>query len=110
MPPNDPEPAKPPREEVLDLTGEPVPMKGVAAPEQVVIDQVRENTRGRIAFWILGIIAGVIVGAFATIAWNWTTQAMLKDLLTEILTPLIGLLGAVIGFYFGSVGTGQDKK
>jgi hypothetical protein len=98
-------------DEELDLTGEPVPEQGVTKPdESVVIQRQRESTRGFIAYGILAVIAGVILGTFATIALNWTTQAMLKDLLTAILNPLIGLLGAVIGFYFGSIGTGQDKK
>lgn len=82
----------------------------MAEPEQVLVERQRETTRGRIAYGILGVIGVVIVGTFATIAWDWTSQLMLKDLLTAILNPLIGLLGAVIGFYFGSVGTGQDKK
>lgn len=90
----------------LDLTDEPVPTSGVEPPKEVPvqIQRIRENARGRLAMGLLLVIAGVIAGAFATIAWDWTTQQLLKDMMTAILNPLVGLFGAVIGFYFGTIG------
>lgn len=100
-PPQKPDPIK-----VLDLTNEPVPTEGVQSPREVPvqIQRIREGNRGRIAMGLLYLISGVVLATFATIAWDWTSQQLLKDLLTAILNPLVGLFGAVIGFYFGSVG------
>jgi hypothetical protein len=96
--------------EVLDLTTtEPVPRMGVESPDERPTDVVRENTRGKIALRLLYLIGLVILGTFASVALNWTvTSAELKDLLTAVLNPLVGLFGAVIGFYFGSMD--RDSK
>ncbi len=99
-------PSPPPEDiEVLDLSvSEPVPRMGLESPDERPSDLVRENTRGKIALRLLYLIGLVIVGTFASVAWNWTaTNAELKDLLTALFNPLVGLFGAVIGFYFGSL-------
>jgi hypothetical protein len=66
---------------------------------------VREGMRGRIALGLLLVIAGAVAGAFGAAAWDWASPPDLKDLLTQVYNPLVGLFGAVIGFYFGSMGT-----
>ena len=94
----------------LDLTAsDPVP--GPAQPRirqvPVEVEKVREGMRGRIALGLLLVIFSNVVGAFAASGLHWAAPADLKDLLTQVYNPLIGLFGAVIGFYFGSMGTGS---
>jgi hypothetical protein len=94
----------------LDLTDDPVPGSEPASPREVPVEvQVaREGMRGRIALGLLLVIAGAVAGAFAATALDWAAPADLKDLLTQIYNPLVGLFGAVIGFYFGSMNTQGD--
>jgi hypothetical protein len=95
---------------VLDLTGEPTPETEAPKPREVPVQVqvVREGMRGRVALGLLLVIAGAVAGAFAATALHWAQPADLKDLLTEVYNPLIGLFGAVIGFYFGSMGRDAD--
>jgi chromate transport protein ChrA len=94
---------------VLDLTSEPLP--GPETPPREVPVQVqlmREGYRGLIAVGLLLVIAGAVAAAFAASALHWAEPPALKDLLTQVYNPLIGLFGAVIGFYFGSMGQNAD--
>jgi hypothetical protein len=70
----------------------------------------RELTRRRIAYILIGTLVIVILGAFAYVIWmsimagevtTDTLVTVLQTLGTTLLAPLIGLIGAVIGFYFG---------
>ncbi len=96
--------------EVLDLTSEPAAAQEAPQPREVPVEVqvVREGMRGRIALGLLLVIAGAVAGAFAAAALNWAKPADLKDLLTQVYNPLVGLFGAVIGFYFGSMGRDAD--
>jgi len=64
-------------------------------------DRTRETARGRIALALLGILGFIIAGAFVTLWANWGTGDEIDSLLTMIFAPVIGLVGAVTGFYFG---------
>lgn len=94
----------------LDLTDEPSPGAEPASPREVPVEvQVaREGMRGRIAIGLLLVIAGAVTGAFAATALDWAAPPDLKDLLTQVYNPLVGLFGAVIGFYFGSMNSQAD--
>lgn len=70
----------------------------------------RERTRGRIAYLLIGTLVAIVVATFSYIIWLSTGFAQLStnDLInvmqgvgTTLLAPLVGLIGAVIGFYFG---------
>lgn len=79
----------------------------------------RETIRGRIALWLVwtlvGLIAATFVFAAATvlICGSASCNAQTKDLeavkvvVQLLLTPLVGLVGAVAGFYFGEK-SGKD--
>jgi hypothetical protein len=73
-------------------------------------ERVREQTRGRIAYALIGALVVIVLGAFLYVIWmslrldNLTTDvliSMLQTIGTTLLAPLVGLIGAVIGFYFG---------
>jgi hypothetical protein len=70
----------------------------------------RERTRGRIAYLLIGTLAAIVVATFSYIIWLSADfgQLSTNDLInvmqgvgTTLLEPLVGLIGAVIGFYFG---------
>lgn len=90
------------------------PGPGFAAePYNLVKD--RENVRGRIAMWLVWTLVGLIVlvslialGTQIACSLNGaacptpTTELVsVRALIELILTPLVGLVGAVTGFYFG---------
>jgi len=76
--------------------------------------QDREKVRGQVALvltWCLvGIVTAMTTAGLATTVWclhgGDCTDATLElkaiaSLATMVLTPLVGLVGAVTGFYFG---------
>jgi hypothetical protein len=110
---------------VIDLTTVPEPSAAIAeaAPSELSepfsekpYDPLpeRENIRGQIAQWLIwtlvGVIACVVLTAILTTIGCLKTNACDKEALglpslravvELILTPLVGLVGAVTGFYFG---------
>lgn len=79
------------------------------------IARQQESTRSQIAGWLIGILAGllgatyvVVFGVVALVVWKGSPPALpdtvvqLKTLMEPILTALVGLIGSVIGFYFGT--------
>jgi hypothetical protein len=86
--------------------------------EKYNLVQARENVRGQIAMWLVwsfvGFIAvaaliglGTQIGCAVAPMWAKSCDAATTELKTIralvelILTPLVGLVGAVSGFYFG---------
>lgn len=64
----------------------------------------RESMRGRIALAVVGLM---VLFALLMILFVWIKGATDADVLvTGIFTPIVGVVGTVVGFYFGS----QDKK
>jgi len=61
----------------------------------------REQVRGTIAWFLLGILAFTILFAFMAVARQWTDYDNIKDMLGILLPPITGLVGSAIGFYFG---------
>jgi hypothetical protein len=73
-------------------------------PRPETVEEIREDARRVIAFILLSILAGTILVAFITVWTNRMTIEDLKTVATSLITPVVGLVGAVIGFYFGSGG------
>jgi hypothetical protein len=85
-------------------TGEGQVYLGAAAGGDVPVDFVpvaREWTRILIAGGLVALLTLTIVASFWYVNWHLGTAADREGLLNVIFTPLIGLLGAVTGFYFG---------
>jgi hypothetical protein len=73
------------------------------------VENQRERIRQRIAFVLLGILAGTIFGSFVAYGLEATqtidptaNQVTIRDLMTLVFAPLVGLVGAATGFYYGS--------
>lgn len=95
----------------LDLTGDPPssePKKPSTVPYN--LDRHRENTRGMIALTLVGLLAAVLLLSMGGLIWGNTEMKELKELLTIILGPLVALVGAATGFYFGGGGKLGDGK
>jgi hypothetical protein len=61
----------------------------------------RERMRDRIAGWLLGLLIGVIAAMLAGLATGRLPIDALEKIAAVILSPVIGLFGAVVGFYYG---------
>jgi len=109
---------------VLDLSGDTITPQTARPLASRPYDpaQDREQARGRIAFHLLYLLSFIVVGSFVLLAlsffvhWGKTgTQVdvtaisnALKSLIELLFTPIIGLVGAATGFYFGEKsGKGQ---
>jgi hypothetical protein len=96
----------------LDLTKNPEEKErsgGLARPQTVAYDPAkdREWARGTIALTLVGVLAGIVVFAFIYvlislfILKSFRDLDSLKTLLEILFSPVVGLVGAVTGFYFG---------
>ena len=64
---------------------------------------VREKLRGRLAVWIMILLTV----AFDAILFLWGPNASGAGFAQAIIAPLIGITGAVTGFYFASQQTSR---
>jgi uncharacterized membrane protein len=65
------------------------------------IDRDRERMRGWIALALIGLLAAVLLAAFIGLLTATISAHDLKELLPVFLGPLIALVSAATGFYFG---------
>ena len=91
--------------EQLDLTkeeaGAPEP-DGLPLPfETRTVAHRQESARWWIAGALLAPLGFIVVAAFLSLWFNLATGEELRDVLTLIFAPVVGLVGAVVGFYFG---------
>ena len=89
------------------------------AREEQETERVREKARWRIAAILIGALVVIVVGTFVYVIWmsariaEMTTDdliSVLQSIGTTLLAPLIGVIGAVIGFYFGGQAAVQGAQ
>lgn len=61
----------------------------------------RERIRGRIALTLLAMLAGVLLLTFISM-WFGMNAEVLRTVLTIVFGPLVTLVSAATGFYYGS--------
>lgn len=87
----------------LDLTGE---MPGGPAPSIEATayspDQDRERVRGAIAIALISLLIGLIALLFISVLAKVVLVADLDKIAATILTPIMGIVGTVLGFYYGA--------
>lgn len=90
-------------EEFVDLSGEEATSKEEYKPNTEPYEPTRdrEKVRGKIAIWLLTLLILMVVFSFVSIAFKWMDIPTLKSLVEIFFTPLIGLVSAVTGFYYG---------
>jgi hypothetical protein len=100
------------------MTGAAVPAGTSAETEQRRQEAEREMTRRRIAYALIGTLLVVVVGTllyivglslFGNLKMD-ALMAVMQTVGTTLLAPLVGLVGAVIGFYYGSGGAVQGAQ
>lgn len=79
--------------------------------EDISADREREQTRRRIAYTLIGTLVVVVLGSFLYVIWmslragDMTLElliSVMQTIGTTLLAPVVGLIGAVVGFYFGA--------
>jgi len=102
-----PSSAPPEADEILDAT---VPAD-VAAPSFTDLpsrrfdpDEFRDQARKKITYWLLSLLTLLFAGAFVSLFFieGKLTFEHLKGLLEILLGPLVALVSAATGFYFGA--------
>ena len=73
----------------------------------------RDTTRSWIAYWLLGLLTLVVVFSFGSLivfSDGKVTFDNLKSLLELVMGPIVALVSAATGFYFGSQQSNDSKK
>ena len=76
-------------------------------------ERARDTTRSNIAYWLLALLTLVVGLSFASVMWisdGKVTFDNLKSLLELLLGPIVALVSAATGFYFGSQQANNSKK
>ena len=68
----------------------------------------RERMRGRLAWAVVGLLAGTIFLAFLLVGLKRVSVEDMRTLLEPIVPAEVALAGSAIGFYFG--GRAQSAK
>lgn len=77
------------------------PSRNVPEGERFDPEPQRELIRGKIALRLLWMLAGVLLLAFISMWFKMDTET-LRTVLTIIFGPLVTLVSAATGFYYGS--------
>ncbi len=98
-------------EEELDLvtTESAPPPKPAYTPETTPYDPARqrEHVRAGIAYLLIGLLVGIIVLSFLMLILACRSFEEVKGMLELLLAPIVGLVGAVTGFYYGEKAKSQ---
>lgn len=75
-------------------------------------EQSRDRARATITYWLLALLTALLFGAFIAFfaIRESATFANLKTLLDMLTTPLIVLVSAATGFYFGANSANKINK
>jgi hypothetical protein len=64
-------------------------------------DEDREKVRKWIAVGLFFLLATIVIFALAAMGLKFVPKDDIKDVLTIFFSPIITLLGTVLGFYYG---------
>lgn len=75
-------------------------------------EQSRDRSRAIITYWLLGLLTTLFTGGFIAFfcIQETATFANLKALLDMLITPLIVLVSAATGFYFGANSANKSES
>lgn len=82
---------------------------GQALYEPPTVTSVEDWTRVWLAAGLVVLLSILTLGAGLFVAIDPTKQAAIENFLKLVFTPVVGLVGTVLGFYFGSR-TKTDEK
>ncbi|WP_376093565.1 hypothetical protein ACE7GA_25770 [Roseomonas sp. CCTCC AB2023176] len=91
----------------LNLTNDPLDQTAPPQPITIAYEPARdrENVRGHLAYIVVGIFAVLVVATFITAIFaifgsNGKVEGLLQ-VVGVLLSPVVALVGAVTGFYYG---------
>jgi hypothetical protein len=61
----------------------------------------RDRVRQALAYGLLALLAATVIYVLLLLQWGRITIAGAKELFGSVLAPLVALVGAATGFYFG---------
>lgn len=70
-------------------------------------DPGRDRTRARLAYLLTGAVLAIVLTALLFVATGAMETSDLESVSAALLTPVIGLVGTVLGFYFGQQRSGS---
>jgi hypothetical protein len=68
------------------------------------------TSRRFIAHWLLAMLSGVLFVSWLTVILSLATFEDVQALMTIVFAPMIGLVGAATGFYFGEKSSEEDRR
>ena len=86
-------------EEVKDFSSEAVREKPEVSTVPYDPEPAREKIRGHVAYALIALLIGVVCTVAAMAAWAKPAPD-LNQLTTALITPVVGLVGSVLGFYY----------
>jgi len=90
----------------MDLTGDALTSPSRVRERRYDAGPLEDSDRQRIAYILLSLLALVLVWALGTVTLRPGQEKSVLDLLQIVLSPLIALVSAVTGFYYGSKAQG----
>jgi multisubunit Na+/H+ antiporter MnhB subunit len=88
----------------IDLIAKDRPIAAPVAPLREPYDPTRdrERIRGVVALLMIGLLIATIAGILVSLATGWLGADGIEKVSTALISPIVGLVGTVLGFYFGS--------
>lgn len=63
----------------------------------------RDRVRGHLAYVFVGLVATLTILPLVLISLGWVEWPEVADFMTLVYGTTVGLVGTVVGFYFGTV-------
>lgn len=70
-------------------------------------DPDREKIRGRLAQLFAGLLAVMALAPLLSVILDWATWDALEGPVSVTFGPIVGIVGTILGFYFGSKRAGR---
>ncbi len=87
----------------IDLSSKDMPLRASADPHREPYDpsRDRERVRGVVALLMIGLLIGIVIAMIGGLITGYLSADATEKVAAVILSPVVGLLGAVLGFYYG---------
>lgn len=73
-------------------------------------EERREITRGLLAAGLIGLMGALVIAAPVLLATNRLSVEEIEKLAQLVLTPLVVIVGTVVGFYFGEAKSEEGSR